>query len=272
MEQKNPWISVLDESLSQKLQEISKEMFLAIGCDGYARTDIRMDAEGKLYLLEINPNCSVFYPDDDGGTADVILQMDGTGKSSFLQMVIELAFSRKKKEEKNYIVQLSPNLGNCLIASKDLKEGELIYQMEEMPQRLVSLSRVNSTWTPRFKQFFKDFCWPISDEVWGMWDLEPELWKPINHSCDPNAWVVGLDLCARKPIQKGTEITMDYATMYTQNGPNFVCGCGTSFCRGGWKADDYLQPWFEERYGDHITDHVRQKRKLYKLYSNCNNK
>jgi D-alanine-D-alanine ligase len=49
-EAKNPWIPVKDEELGNKLKEISKQMYLAIGCDGYARTDVRMDAQGNLYL------------------------------------------------------------------------------------------------------------------------------------------------------------------------------------------------------------------------------
>jgi len=142
-----------------------------------------------------------------------------------------------------------------------LKPGDLIYQLEEMPHRLVSKSRVERKWNSRFKQFFQDFAYPLSDDLYVIWDLEPESWKPINHCCDPNAWVEGLDLIARKPIKSGEEITMDYATMYTQAGPSFKCNCGSSLCRGGWKPDDYLQPWFQEIYGDHITDHVRQKKK-----------
>ncbi len=47
-----------------------------------------MAADGSLYMLEINPNCSVFYPDNDGATADIILMMDGYGKKKFLQTMI----------------------------------------------------------------------------------------------------------------------------------------------------------------------------------------
>ncbi len=76
---KNPWLPVKDPILQEKLKGITKELFLALGGDGYARTDIRMDKDGNLFFLEINPNCSVFYPDNDGATADVILMLDGVG-------------------------------------------------------------------------------------------------------------------------------------------------------------------------------------------------
>jgi len=259
---KNPWKLVEDPTLIERLQYMTKELFLAMGGEGYGRTDIRMDSNGSLYLLEINPNCSIFYPDNDGATADVILMMDGFGKANFLKKMIEFAFVRHKKQQQAYKVQLDPQKGNALFAAKDLDVGEMVYQLEEMPHRLVSKKRVDKIWSPRFKQFFTDYCWPISDDLWVMWDLEPDLWKPLNHSCDPNSWVDGLNLVARKKIKKGEEITMDYSTMYAISiGPQFKCNCGSLNCRGGWKPDDHKQQWFLDRYGDHVTDHVRQKQK-----------
>ncbi len=56
-------------------------VYVHIDGEGYARADIRMNEKGELFMLELNPNCSIFYPDDDGSTADVILMLDGFGKS-----------------------------------------------------------------------------------------------------------------------------------------------------------------------------------------------
>jgi hypothetical protein len=92
-----------------------------MGGEGYARTDIRMDNEGRLFMLEINPNCSVFYPDDNGATADVILMLDGAGKADFLDKMIRFALHRHKKQMPPYKIQLHPTRGNCMIATKDIK-------------------------------------------------------------------------------------------------------------------------------------------------------
>ncbi|MFO0757094.1 MAG: ATP-grasp domain-containing protein [Byssovorax sp.] len=94
---KNPWIRCEDDALSEALQAMTRTLYLALGGTGYARTDIRMDAEGRLYLLEINPNCAIFYPDDNGGTADIILAYDGKQKIPFLHRMIDYAFVRQKK-------------------------------------------------------------------------------------------------------------------------------------------------------------------------------
>ena len=254
----------LDEELGGRLRDMSTAVFLALRGNGYARTDIRVDREGRPFFLEINPNCGVFYPDEDGGTADDILVLDGTGKERFLQQMIQFAFARQRSLERPYRVRLDPRRGHGMFATRDLAAGEAIYQLEERPHVLVSRSRVERTWSSRYRQFFCDFAYPLTDEIYVLWDDNPDAWRPINHSCDPNTWVTGLDLCARRAIRAGEEITMDYATMYTEQQQTFDCTCGTAQCRGVWRADDHLQPWFADRYGDHVTDYVRSKQRSHR--------
>ena len=117
------------------------------------------------------------------------------------------------------------------------------------------------TWNEREREFFRHYAYPLTDDLFVLWDSDPRHWKPLNHACDPNAWVTGLDLYARRPIARGEEITIDYATLYTERQAEYACHCGSPLCRGRWRGDDYLQPWFQERYGDHVTDYVRQKRR-----------
>ena len=250
-----------EEPLASQLREMTTEVFLALRGNGYARADLRMDQAGRLYFLEINPNCGVFYPDDNGGTADDVLLLDGIGKAGFLQQMLDFAFARQRSLARRYRVQLDPVSGHGIYATRDLAAGDLIYQLEERPHVLVSRSRVERTWNARYREFFRHFAYPLTDELYVLWDHDPEAWKPINHSCDPNAWVTGLDLTARRPIRAGEEITMDYATMYTERQVAFDCHCGAALCRGGWSGDDHLQEWFVERYGEHVTDYVRQKQR-----------
>lgn len=84
----------------------------------------------------------------------------------------------------------------------------------------------------------------MTDELWQIWSENPNEWIPINHSCNPNAWLVGLDVVARTSIKKGIyvvlgipnfqlgeQITMDYATFCADNMKTFECQCGASNCR-----------------------------------------
>jgi hypothetical protein len=114
--------------------------------------------------------------------------------------------------------------------------------------------------------FFSTSCrhkrrsaWPITDEVWVTWSRDPEEWRPINHSCDPNAWIDGLDVVARTDIRTGDEITLDYATFYNEVMPSFQCDCGAEPCRRTITGLDHLAD-FVNRYGDHVSDYVRRRR------------
>jgi D-alanine-D-alanine ligase len=46
----------VDDDLRQKLQGLAVDAFLTMGCRDYARVDFRMDAKGRIFILEVNPN------------------------------------------------------------------------------------------------------------------------------------------------------------------------------------------------------------------------
>jgi len=81
-------VPISDQLLSVRLQDAASAIFNAFGGVGYARLDFRMDESGRLYFLEINFTCSVFYRDGYEGSADYILQHDGFGQAAFLKHII----------------------------------------------------------------------------------------------------------------------------------------------------------------------------------------
>ena len=118
---------------------------------------------------------------------------------------------------------------------------------------------VERSWDERRRAWFRRYAWPLTDEVWVTWSEDPEHWRPINHSCDPSAWLEGLDVVARRPLEPGEEITLDYATFYDERMAAFACGCGSETCRGTIRGEDYLGD-FMARYGAHVSDHIRRRR------------
>jgi D-alanine-D-alanine ligase len=46
----------LDPALALELERLSLRAWRAMGCRGYARVDLRTDAEGRPWVLEVNPN------------------------------------------------------------------------------------------------------------------------------------------------------------------------------------------------------------------------
>ena len=79
---------------------------------------------------------------------------------------------------------------------------------------------------------FRRYAYPVSEELFILWDEDPSEWAPQNHSCDPNAAFDGLNVFALKNIARGVELTLDYAEFLDENMEPFQCQCGSSKCRG----------------------------------------
>lgn len=249
-----------DQLLGEKLKDISRNLFIGLNGTGYGRCDIRMNAEGVLYMLEINPNCAVFGPLDEPGTADLILMNDPLGHKGFAERIIEMAIKSNQKKKRKWKSLLDTKNHYGMYAAQDIEAGEVIEPFEEQPHNLVSKTQVQKTWNELKKKWFAEYAYPLTDEIWVIWSSDPANWKPINHSCDPNAWLEGLNLVARRNIPKDEEITIDYATFCCEEMIEFTCNCGSPLCRHTIRGTDYLQP-FVERYGDHVSDYVRTKRR-----------
>lgn len=85
------WIPVTDQDLCARLIDLSRRFFVALGGTGYGRCDLRSDARGNIYILEINPNCGLFYPRGLFGSADLILDSTPGGHVAFTDHIIECA-------------------------------------------------------------------------------------------------------------------------------------------------------------------------------------
>jgi D-alanine-D-alanine ligase len=249
-----------DNQLAERLEDMSRKVFLGLNGSGYGRCDIRMDAAGELFLLEINPNCDVAYPlEEAAGSADLILMYEPWGHREFFVRLMRAALKRQKRLHRPWHLALDSKSRYGMYALENLKNGDLIAGHEEQPHVLVSRSHVGKNWNAEQQRWFSEYAYPLTDEVFVSWSPDPEHWKPINHSCDPNAWVDGLNLVARRKIKTGEEITIDYCTFYNERMDDFVCHCGTRKCRGIIRGGDYLED-FVERYGDHVSDYVKAKR------------
>jgi len=87
-------VPCLDDGLDARLRDVSRRFFAAMGGVGYARCDLRMDRDGRLHMLEINPNCALFSPEESAGGAEVILANDPIGRRGFFDHIVRCAFKR----------------------------------------------------------------------------------------------------------------------------------------------------------------------------------
>lgn len=82
----------------------------------------------------------------------------------------------------------------------------------------------------------------------------------VNHSCDPNAGLVGqIVLVALRDIKPGDEICFDYATSDGSPYDEFECGCASRLCRHHVTGDDWKQPELQKRYQGHFSPYIQRR-------------
>jgi D-alanine-D-alanine ligase len=158
----------------------------------------------------------VFYKDGYEGSADLILKYDGIGQEGFIKKIIEEGMARHQRRQKKYEMKGNAIDGYGIYAVQNISKKELIFKGEEMSQRIVTRHYVNRNWSRKDKETFRRYAYPLSKEVFLLWDHNPANWAPQNHSCDPNTAYEGLNVIALRNISKGEELTLNYATFLTK--------------------------------------------------------
>jgi D-alanine-D-alanine ligase len=51
----------LPDALRQQIERLAKRVYRVLNLSGYARLDLRLDEQGKVYLIEANPNPQMAY-------------------------------------------------------------------------------------------------------------------------------------------------------------------------------------------------------------------
>ncbi len=220
-----------DISLAGRLKDSAAKIFKAFNGIGYARLDFRVNNKKEIFFLEINFTCSVFYEEGYEGSADYVLMNDPSGKKAFLHKIIAEGIHRHKEKQKKYNVKGNALSGYGIYASANIDAGEIVFASEEKPHRLVTKKYVEQNWNEDERENFRRYAWPVSSEVFVLWDHAPEHWAPQNHSCDPNTGYIGLNVVALKNIQSGDELTIDYTSFLNDEMESFICNCGSENCK-----------------------------------------
>jgi len=220
----NANIACNDPVLEKGLKEAAQNIFRSFGGVGYARLDFRVNDKNEIFFLEINFTCSVFYKDGYEGSADYILKHDGFGQANFLRHIIAEGMARHSRRQKKYVMKGNSIAGYGIYANQHIGYNELIFKGEESSQRIVTRRYVDENWDIKEKEIFRKYAYPVSKEVFLLWDNDPAGWAPQNHSCEPNTTYEGLNVVALRDIQKGEELTLNYES--------FVCQCGSPHCCG----------------------------------------
>ncbi len=218
--------------LDKQLRLSTEKIFKGFNGAGYARLDFRVNDKNEIFFLEINFTCSVFYKDGYEGSADFILKYDGIGQAGFLRHMIAEGIARHRRKLKPFVMKGNSIAGYGIYASRNIKEGEIIFKGEGRSQRLITKRFVEKNWNDEEKLHFRRYAYPVSEELFILWDDDPSEWAPQNHCCNANTAFDGLNVLALRNVDKGHELTLDYAHFLDENMEPFNCECGSANCRG----------------------------------------
>ena len=228
----NANIACNDPELEAGLRNGAAQIFACFGGVGYARLDFRVNDQKEIFFLEINFTCSVFYKDGYEGSADYILKHDGFGQARFLQHIINEGIARHRRKQKKYHMKGNSIAGFGIYATDNIAANEVIFNGEEKNHRIVTRRNVEENWSVKEKETFSKYAYPLSKEVYLLWDDNPGSWAPQNHSCNANTGYSGLNVIALIPINKGEELTLNYASFLDETMEPFTCRCGAPNCSG----------------------------------------
>jgi len=80
----------LSKDLELKIQSVAKKTYKALGLNGYARIDVRMDEDENVYVIEANPNPNIAWDDEFAESAE---HRKSWKYSEVLQKIISLGIS-----------------------------------------------------------------------------------------------------------------------------------------------------------------------------------
>ncbi len=88
--------ALLESGVKKRVEDIAFRVFKLFGCRDYARVDLRIDRNGKIYVLEVNPNPDI---SPQSGVARA-LKVQGTTYTEFVGNLLERALQRKDGERR----------------------------------------------------------------------------------------------------------------------------------------------------------------------------
>ena len=79
----------IEEQTRKEFERLSKRVYRILGLSGYARIDYRLTEEGRIYLLEVNPNPQIAHNEDFADSAEHC----GVKYEALLQKILTLGMS-----------------------------------------------------------------------------------------------------------------------------------------------------------------------------------
>lgn len=147
--------------------------------------------------------------------------------------------------------------GQGMIARQPIQEGEVVCVVGGMAMTESEFVLFQAT------HLLYSFI-QIEESLYLVEELEVggPLYASMNHACDSSTWMKDETiLTARRDIEAGEEVTVDYALFTTQS--NWMldrrCRCGSPHCRRIITGDDWRREDVQERYRGHFSPFINRR-------------
>jgi uncharacterized protein len=143
--------------------------------------------------------------------------------------------------------------GKGMFANADINKGETVVIWGG---NYVSLNELKQTDTTN------KLVMQWDDDLYSVDDKGDDDSYFINHSCDPNIWMIdAFTLVARRDIPTNIEITADYALWEADEEyvSRWQCVCGSTLCRRWVTGKDWRIKDLQTRYSGHFSPLINKR-------------
>ena len=153
--------------------------------------------------------------------------------------------------------------GMGVIAHADIKKGERVVVLGGFVISIPDLRRMRKTSLSAYN-FISTIGYQVDDDLVSSPITRGQLSSAeyLNHSCDANCGFKGqMSVIAMRNLQKGEELTIDYALCVTSDLLLFQspCLCGASTCRKLISAQDWKIPALQKRYHGYFQPYIQER-------------
>ena len=241
----------------EAVREGARRLFAGLGGAGYGRCDLRVDREGRP-LAGDQPELRDLLPADGPRQRRPLPPPRPRGARGLRAAHRGCRPGARAPAAAAVGGALHPRRRLRPLRDRAHRRGEPIVRLRGAASLLVTRQPRGGALGGARRGWFRRYAWPLTDEVWVTWERDPEEWKPINHACEPNAWLEGLDLVARRPLQRGRRDHAGLRHLLQRAMPPSPARCGAPACRGTSRARTTWRPRGPLRRAR--SDYVRARR------------
>jgi SET domain-containing protein len=159
-------------------------------------------------------------------------------------------------------VRQSPTHGRGTLATERIEAGEVVEVWGERSNGIPTVFYTGDREALETARAEGKVVMQWDDDLFSIEEKGGDDGYFLNHSCDSNLWLNdAFTLVARRAIERGEELTLDYALFESDESlvAPWRCRCNTSACRNVLTGRDWINDEVQARYAGHFSPLIEKK-------------